>query len=66
VIANSDGIVTFEIPKFLPYSLTDSECNISNYFMFLVKGEVKSIITDNKNTNSVTLNFIKGIPKLKL
>ncbi len=65
--ADSDGTVTLEIPKFLLYSLTDSQCNVSNDFLVLVKGrEVTSEITDNKNTNSVTLDFAKGITEIEI
>ena len=43
VNVNLNDIVTLEIPKFILYSITDSQCNISNDVMVLVKGEVKSV-----------------------
>lgn len=65
--ADSNGTVTLEIPKFLLYSLTDSQCNVSNDFLVLVKGrEVASEITDNENTNSVTVDFAKGITEIEI
>jgi hypothetical protein len=67
VNADSDGTVTLEIPKFLLYSLTDSQCNTSNDFLVLVKGiEIASEISDNENTNSVTVDFAKGITEIEI
>jgi len=67
VNADSDGTVTLEIPKFPLYSLTDDQCNTSNDFLVLVKGiEVASVISDIENTNSVTVDFAKGITEIEI